>query len=67
VRSITSSRQHHEALRRVGAFDDLKRPSAKIGQRIAKLSIGTEKGGFLINDPDRIRSIGAREWACVNP
>lgn len=21
---------------------------------------------FLINDPDRIRSIGAREWACVS-
>jgi hypothetical protein len=21
---------------------------------------------FLINDPDRIRSIGARSWACVN-
>jgi hypothetical protein len=21
---------------------------------------------FLINDPDRIRSIGTREWACVN-
>jgi DDE superfamily endonuclease len=21
---------------------------------------------FLVNDPDRIRSIGAREWACVN-
>jgi hypothetical protein len=21
---------------------------------------------FLINDPDRIRSIGARAWACVN-
>jgi hypothetical protein len=21
---------------------------------------------FLIDDPDRIRSIGAREWACVN-
>ncbi len=22
---------------------------------------------FLINDPDRITSIGHREWACVNP
>jgi len=22
---------------------------------------------FLINDPDRIRSIGSRDWACVNP
>jgi hypothetical protein len=21
---------------------------------------------FLINDPDRIRSIGHRDWACVN-
>jgi transposase len=21
---------------------------------------------FLISDPDRIRSIGTREWACVN-
>jgi len=21
---------------------------------------------FLVNDPDRIRSIGTREWACVN-
>ena len=21
---------------------------------------------FLINDPDRIRSIGTREWACVS-
>jgi hypothetical protein len=21
---------------------------------------------FLINDPDRIRSIGHRHWACVN-
>jgi transposase len=21
---------------------------------------------FLINDPDRIRSIGSRDWACVN-
>jgi hypothetical protein len=21
---------------------------------------------FLINDPDRIRSLGTREWACVN-
>ena len=21
---------------------------------------------FLINDPDRIRSIGSRTWACVN-
>ncbi len=21
---------------------------------------------FLINDPDRIRSIGPRDWACVN-
>ena len=22
---------------------------------------------FLINDPDRIRSIGTRQWACVSP
>jgi hypothetical protein len=21
---------------------------------------------FLIDDPDRIRSIGSRDWACVN-
>lgn len=21
---------------------------------------------FLINDPERIRSIGVRDWACVN-
>jgi hypothetical protein len=21
---------------------------------------------FLINDPDRIRSLGARDWACVS-
>jgi len=25
-----------------------------------------EAWNFLINDPDRIRSIGTREWACVS-
>jgi hypothetical protein len=25
-----------------------------------------EAWDFLINDPDRIASIGQREWACVN-
>lgn len=25
-----------------------------------------EGWNFLVNDPDRIRSIGKREWACVN-
>ena len=29
--------------------------------------IAGKKGwDFLINDPDRIRSVGHRDWACVN-
>jgi hypothetical protein len=32
----------------------------------AIVEAGKQAWDFIINDPERIRSIGSREWACVS-
>lgn len=44
----------------------VKSRQARIRRRLASAGQETSTWRFLINDPDRIRSIGARDWARVN-